>query len=101
METQEFFKFYVIVTGVKKRCRKAERHMLKAGYFPYNEGSFDRDVVESIARGLIETNIKQVTGKVFISLDHVVRDEHFERWEMFSDKHVKFELKTPLENELN
>lgn len=101
METQEFFKVYVIVPGVKKRCRKAERHMLKAGYIPYNGGSFDREAIEATAKGLIEANIKQVVGNVVISLDHVVRDDHFERWEPFSDKNVRFELRTALENELS
>ena len=100
METQEFFKVKIIVPGIKKRCRKAEKHLLKAGYLPYNGGIFNQDEIEQVARGLIETNIKQVMGKIFVSLDYVTRDEHFERWEPFSDKNIRFELKTPLEKEL-
>ena len=102
METsKEFFKISVAVTGVKKRCRKSEFHVLRGGYIPYNEGSFDREAVEAVARGLVDSNMKQVNSKVMIHLDRIERGGFMERWEMFSDKNIKFELKTPLENELS
>lgn len=98
--TKELFKISVSVTGVKKRCRKSEFHLLKGGYIPYNEGTFDREAIEAVARGLVETNMKQVNGKIIIVLNHIKREEHFERWEPFSDKNVKWQLISSLENEL-
>lgn len=98
--TKELFKISVSVTGVKKRCRKSDFHVLRGGYIPYNEGSFDREAVEAIARGLVDSNMKQINSRVMIHLDRIEKGEFMERWELFSDKNVKFELKTPLENEL-
>ena len=99
-KTKELFKISVSMYGVKNRCRKSEFHRLRGGYIDYNEGTFDRESVEAVARGLIESNMKQVNSKIVISLDHVKRDEHFERWEPFSDKNVKWNLVSSLENEL-
>lgn len=98
--TKEFFKISVAVTGVKKRCRKSEFHVFRGGYIPYNEGSFDREAVEAVARGLVDSNMKQVNSRVMIHLDRIEKGDFMERWEPFSNKNVKFELLTPLENEL-
>lgn len=99
--TKELFKISVSLRGVKKRCRKSDFHVLRGGYIPYNEGSFDREAVEAIARGLVDSNMKQINSRVMIHLDRIEKGEFMERWELFSDKNVKWELKTPLENELN
>jgi KaiC/GvpD/RAD55 family RecA-like ATPase len=99
--TKELFKISVSVTGIKKRCRKTEFHLLQGGYIPYNEGTFAREAVEAVARGLIETNMKEVNGKIVINLTHIKQDDHFERWEPFSIKNRHWQLVSPLENELN
>ena len=99
--TKELFKISVAVTGVKKRCRKSEFHVLRGGYIPYNGGSFDREAVEGMARGLVDSNMKQVNSRIIVHLDRIEKGDFMETWEMFSDKNIKFELKTPLENELN
>lgn len=98
--TKELFKISVSMHGVKKRCRKSEFHLLQGGYIPYNEGTFDREAVEAVARGLIETNMKQVNSKIVISLDHVMQGDFMQTWEPFSNKHVKWQLVSSLENEL-
>ena len=98
--TKELFKISVSVTGIKKRCRKSEFHVLRGGYIPYNGGSFDREAIEAVARGLIETNIKQLNSRVIIHLDRIEQDDFLERWEPFSDKNVKWELVSSLENVL-
>lgn len=99
--TKELFKISIGLYGVKKRCRKSEFHVLRAGYIPYNEGTFDREAIETIAKGLIETNMKQVNGKIIISLDHIKQGDFMQTWEPFSDKNVKWQLVSSLENELN
>jgi hypothetical protein len=88
------------LTGVKKRCRKADHHYFPAGYIPYNEGIFNQSEVENLAKGLVETNMKQVNGKIFIILNHVKVADGIETWEMFGKTNVKFELKSSLENAL-
>jgi hypothetical protein len=98
--TKELFQISISLYGVKKRCRKSEFHALKAGYIDYNEGTFDREAIESVARGLIETNMKQVNGKIIISLDHIKQGDFTQVWEPFSDKNVKWQLVSSLEKEL-
>ena len=63
---EQFYKLSVSVTGIKKRCRKTEFHLLQGGYIPYNDGTFDREAIEAIAKGLIETNIKKVEKEIFV-----------------------------------
>ena len=99
--TKELFKISVSLHGVKKRCRKSEFHLLRGGYIDYNQGTFDREAIEAVARGLIETNMKDVRGKIVICLDHVKQGEFMQTWEPFSDKNVKWQLVSSLENELN
>lgn len=98
--TKELFKISVSVHGVKRRCRKSEFHLLQGGYIPYNEGTFNREAIEAVARGLIEVNMKQVNSKIIINLDHVKQGEFMQTWEPFSDKNIKWNLVSPLENEL-
>jgi hypothetical protein len=97
---EQFYKLSVLVTGIKKRCRKTEFHLLQGGYIPYNDGTFDREAIEAIAKGLIETNMKQVNGKIIISLDHIKQGDFTQVWEPFSDKNVKWQLVSSLEKEL-
>jgi len=97
---EQFFKLGVAVNGVKKRCRKSESHYLSGGYLPYNDGVFNQDEVENLVRGILETNMKRIEGKVFIILNHVKVADGIQTWEMFGKTNVKFELKTSLENAL-
>ena len=97
---EQFFKLGVAVNGVKKRCRKSESHYLSGGYLPYNDGAFNQDEVENLVRGILETNMKRIEGKVFIILNHVKVADGIQTWEMFGKTNVKFELKTSLENAL-
>lgn len=101
METQkELFKLTVSVKGVKKRCRNSDHHLLQGGYMPYNDGVFDQAKIEDVVKGLIETNMKRVDGRIFIHLDHIKQGDFMQTWEPFSDKNVRFELKSSLENAL-
>ena len=97
---EQFFKLGVAVNGIKKRCRKSESHYLSGGYLPYNDGVFNQDEVENLVRGILETNMKRIEGKVFIILNHVKVADGIQTWEMFGKTNVKFELKTSLENAL-
>ncbi len=98
--TKELFKISVSLHGVKKRCRKTEFHLLQGGYIPYNDGTFDREAINAVVRGLVVSNMKQVNGKIVINLDHIKQGEFMQTWEPFSDKNVKWQLVSSLENEL-
>jgi hypothetical protein len=97
---EQFYKLGVAVNGIKKRCRKSERHYISGGYLPYNEGTFNQEEVENLARGILETNMKRIDGKVRVVLNHVKREGGIETWEMFGKTNVQFELQSSLEKEL-
>lgn len=97
---EQFFKLEVSVKGIKKRCRKSESHYISGGYLPYNDGAFNQSEVENLARGILETNMKKIDGKISVILNHVKVAEGIQTWEMFGKTNVKFELLTGLEKEL-
>ena len=92
----ERFKISIQVIGIKKRCRKNEKHMFQLGYIEYNNGSFNRQSVISLVRDFVDVNMKEVKSVIRIHLDHVKQSN--ERgftstlWEPFSDKNVRFDI---------
>ena len=98
---EQFFKVGISVNGIKKRCRKVDSHYFHAGYVPYNDSQFNQEEIETLAKKLIETNMKEVASKVYVVLNHIKKSNGFETWEMFGKTNVKFELVSSLENALN
>lgn len=98
--TKELFKISVSLRGVKKNCRKTDFHVLKGGYIDYNAGDFNQDAIDAIASGLVNSNIKRIHSDITVHLDYVQQGEIMQTWQPFSDKNVRFELKTSLENAL-
>jgi hypothetical protein len=101
---QEFFKIGISVNGVKKRCRKVERHFLSLGYVPYNDGVFNQEELENKARDFVSENMKTVQGKYEVVLNYVKRKKDsygtIETWEMFGKKNLRFIVQSQLINEL-
>jgi hypothetical protein len=95
-QTRVLFKLAIQVIGIKKRCRKSERHFFNLGHIPYNDGQFDKSEVSDKIQAFIDTNMKEVHSITRVSLDHVVikNEGNFTvtQWEPFSDKNVKFDL---------
>ena len=93
--SNEFFKISFQVKGIKKRCRKSDRHFFQLGSIPYNNGEYNKEEIISKVRDSIATNMKEVHSIVRIYLDHViVRDKGdftHTQWEPFSDKNIRFE----------
>jgi len=89
------FRMSVFVVGVKKRCRKVDRHHLNMGYLPYNDGVFDRCEVEQKARDMVDTNMKSA-NKIQVRLTKVEFKESngitMESFLMFDDAHVSFDI---------
>ena len=85
------FEISVYVYGVKKRCRKAEKHSLKLGSIDWNEGAFNREEIEQKARDIIATNIKTIVGdKIQVQMLRVEIGDFFKTFEMFDKRHVNF-----------
>ena len=97
---KEFFKLSVSLIGVKKRCRKSEHHVLRGDYLPYNDGNYNKEEIEEMAKKLLSDNMKSINSVVIVNLDHVEQGDFMQTWEPFSKKNVRFELKSSLENAL-
>lgn len=104
-DKQELFKVTVHVVGVKKRCRKSDRHIFNLGYIPYNDGVFDQEDLERKAEALLEENMKSISEVPSVDLNHVkISGEcgfRSEEWRPFSDKNKSFKLLSPLEKVLD
>jgi hypothetical protein len=103
METQEKslevkFKISVYVFGVKRKCRKAERHSLDLGYIDYNDGSFDKESVSAKARDIVATNMKSILSPLSIQMLRVeLQKDDFGtmmKFTMFDDRHVNFKIES-------
>lgn len=103
-QVQVKFKITLSVYGVKKRCRKSEGHNFHLGHIDYNEGVFNKEEILDKARAAIETNMKScVKAAVTLNYVEIKKEEHFTStlWQPFDDRHVKFNVETPLIEQLN
>jgi hypothetical protein len=102
--SEKLYKIGISVTGVKKRCRKSDRHYLPMGYIPYNEGQIDQAEIEARAKDFVAENMKSVVGNFKVCLNFIERkkDDYgtIETWEMFGNENKSFTVQTSLEKEL-
>lgn len=95
-DTQVLFKVSIQVIGIKKRCRKSERHFFQLGHIPYNDGNYDHEAMKQKARDFLDTNMKEINSVVRLSLDHVVikNEGNFTvtQWEPFSKLNKSFDF---------
>ena len=92
-----FFKISYNLIGIKKRCRKSDRHFVQLGSIPYNNGSYDLEDIKSKVQASIAENFKQIDSThISIHLDHVIITHELgmtcTQWEPFSALNVKFQL---------
>jgi hypothetical protein len=91
------FEINVYVFGVKRKCRKSEKHSFKLGSIDYNEGAFSRDDIEQRARDIVATNMKAVEGQ-YITVQMLRVEKSSENgftstsFQMFDDRHVNFQI---------
>lgn len=81
-------KVYVIVRGVKKRCRKSERRMLEMANAQLDAS---QDELKAKAVALIHETMKTV-DKAELHLDYVEVADGFESWIMFDERHKTIPL---------
>jgi len=94
--TQEKFKISIQICGIKKRCRKNDRHFFSISYVDYNNGAYNQDAIRELVLSFVNTNLKLVTSHCVVSLDHVEQSFNgrfnCEKWLPFSDKNKRFEI---------
>jgi hypothetical protein len=103
-ERQKMYKVYVMVWGVKKRCRVSKRHVLNMGYIPYNDGVYDKEALTQKAKDFVSTNLKKVEEAPVLNLSYVEvgYDNGFrsEMWQAHSPNSVNWKVLSGLENQL-
>lgn len=94
--TQEKFKISVEVCGIKRRCRKNERHFFQVSSIPYNDGKYDESVINDLVKDFLDSNMKWVSSQVVVHLDHVkVSNERgftSTLWEPFSSLNIRYKF---------
>lgn len=99
-EKEVKFSITVYVHGIKKKCRKSERHSFKLGYIDYNGGSFDKGEVSQRARDIVATNMKTVCSPISVQMLRTEwkKDDYgtVMTFTMFDERHVNFKIDTLL-----
>lgn len=95
--TIEKFKISFRVGGIKRRCRKLERHTFHLGSIDYNNGNYDKEAITEKVKACLETNMKEVVSpSILVSLDHVkIKEERgftSTLWEPFGDTNKYFDI---------
>ena len=92
----EKFKISVEVYGIKRRCRKNERHFFQVSSIPYNDGKYDESAINDLVKDFLDSNMKWVSSQVLVHLDHVkVSNERgftSTLWEPFSSLNVRYKF---------
>lgn len=101
---ERLYRISVSCVGVKKRCRKTERHLLYLGYIPYNDGNVNKEELLDKARSFIAENMKSVVGVPSVNLSFTERkkDDYgtVETFQLFDSRNVSYKITSSLENEL-
>jgi len=94
----EKFRISIQLIGIKKRCRKSERHFFHFGHIPYLNGKvqFRKEQIINQVRDWIDTNMKEVHSQVRVNLDHVIISNQggftTTQWEPFSKLNTRFDF---------
>jgi hypothetical protein len=97
---QVIFEVGIHVKGVKRKCRKSERHYFSVTKIPYDENA-TLDQVRDVVKAFLETNMKSVEGRPIVKFSRVEIGEHFRTMELFDKRNKEFVLESSLENALN
>jgi hypothetical protein len=90
----EKFRLSVSVTGVKKKCRKPDRHLFNMGYMEYNPNMTDEQKQEVVqkAKDLLAVNMKSFLNGFTVNLNHVTLRDELEMWEPFAETNLKIKV---------
>ena len=101
----KLFKVSIIVTGVKKRCRKTEQHFLSLGYIDYNDGAFNQDELTEKVKNYLSDNMREIKSIPRVNLYYVERrKDAFGKVlvipSFVDDRNISFNVQSSLENAL-
>jgi len=89
----EYYKLSYQVLGIKKRCRKSDRHFFHLGKIDLN---YNRDEIISQVRKHAAENMESIDSILRVSLDHITSNNEpgflVEQWRPFSDKNIQFDI---------
>lgn len=96
LDQVEKFRISIQLIGIKKRCRKSERHFFHFGHLPYDNGQYNQSELQRAVCDWIASNIKEVHSQVRVCLDHVIikNENNFTvtQWEPFSKLNTRFDF---------
>jgi hypothetical protein len=88
------YRLAVQLIGIKKRCRKSERHFLHLGHIPFGDINYD-DVKQKV-KDALDTNMKAVHSQIRVHLDYVIISDHgsytHTEWQPFDSKNITFDF---------
>jgi hypothetical protein len=103
MKMEVKFEITIYVNGVKKRCRKPDRHALKLGSIDYNDGNFNKEEIVEKARAIVAENMKTIESPLQVSMlrMEIKREEGITSrvFEMFDKRHVNFKIEATALNQ--
>jgi hypothetical protein len=95
------YKVSVFCVGIKRRCRREERHNFTLGYFPLGA---DKEAIRELAKALLLREMRTLysgalpgTVKPYMILNYVTVEESgtgftVEKWQPFDEKNLRFDL---------
>lgn len=90
-ETQ--WRCYIHAVGIKKRCRKVDRHQFPLGYFDIDTPS---NVIAEKAKLEVIKQMKTLEKTPCVNFCYVTINGNMETWEPFSGRDKKIELEVNL-----
>ena len=86
-EKGEFYNIWANIPGIKKRCRKSQKHSVKIGYVGLSEIEQGKAPAEVIAkaREAVKASLKTYAPVMVLNFSKVEMTDDFEKGLMFDD----------------
>jgi hypothetical protein len=98
---KNYWRISVRVRGVKKKCRKEDAHTFRLATIPHvDKDQLDMSHWQSVARSMVESNMKNYSGKMQLDFVFMTIGKDFEQWQMFDKRHFMTLVETPVMAEI-
>lgn len=99
--TTKHWRVTVRVTGVKRKCRKADSHYFTIATIPWQEKeSMDLSVWSDKARDFVASNMKRVDSNIKLDFSYTEIGEHFYTIQLFDKRSFSHTLQAPVLEQL-
>lgn len=89
MTEENKYQVYCYLKGIKKRCRKIERHQIKLGYYPLD---VNVDELKQIAKNLMQENFKSFDKQAVLNLNYVTIKENMVSFMLYDAKNLSYKF---------